>query len=140
MTKSQAREKLAREITRLTGQITEDGSIKNGTVTFGWFVRNRYLPLKEADWREETAKVKKILIKADLIEPFEDVRLENFDKFTLSSASINWPKLIPRTECCRSDLTCGLSLPRQSTRTFSPRTLRVWSDLLRTCGRSTRRR
>ncbi|HEX3472379.1 MAG TPA: tyrosine-type recombinase/integrase, partial [Silvibacterium sp.] len=26
---------------------------------------------------------KKILIKADLIEPFEDVRLENFDKFTL---------------------------------------------------------
>ncbi|MEA3148750.1 MAG: hypothetical protein QOI53_4415 [Verrucomicrobiota bacterium] len=40
MTKSQAREKLADEITRLTGQITEDGSIKNGTVTFGWFVRN----------------------------------------------------------------------------------------------------
>jgi integrase len=85
MTKSQAREKLAREITRLTGQVTEDGSIKNGTVTFGWFVRNRYLPLKEADWREETAKVKKILIKADLIDPFEDVRLENFDKFTLQN-------------------------------------------------------
>jgi integrase len=85
MTKSQAREKLVEEITRLTGQITEDGSIKNGTVTFGWFVRNRYLPLKEADWREETAKVKKIIIKADLIDPFEDVRLENFDKFTLQN-------------------------------------------------------
>jgi integrase len=85
MTKSQAREKLAEEITRLTGQITDDGSIKSGTVTFGWFVRNRYLPLKEADWREETAKVKKIIIKADLIDPFEDVRLEGFDKFTLQN-------------------------------------------------------
>jgi len=59
MTKTQARQKLESEIVRLTGQTIEDGTVKNGTVTFGWFVRNRYLPLKEADWREETAKVKK---------------------------------------------------------------------------------
>jgi integrase len=85
MTKSRAREKLAQEITRLSGQITEDGSVKNGTVTFGWFVRNRYLPLKESDWREETAKVKKLIITADLIVPFEDVRLENFEKYTLQN-------------------------------------------------------
>lgn len=85
MSKSQAREKLATEITRLSGQITEDGSVKNGTVTFGWFVRNRYLPLKESDWREETAKVKKYLIQTDLVDAFEDVRLENFDKFTLQN-------------------------------------------------------
>lgn len=85
MTKPQAREKLASEITRLSGQITEDGSVKNGTVTFGWFVRNRYLPLKEADWREETAKIKKYLIQVDLVDEFEDVRLENFEKFTLQN-------------------------------------------------------
>ena len=85
MTKLQAREKLAAEITRLSGQITEDGSVKNGTVTFGWFVRKRYLPLKEADWREETAKIKKYLIQADLVDEFEDVRLENFEKFTLQN-------------------------------------------------------
>jgi integrase len=54
-------------------------------VTFGWFVRNRYLPLKEADWREETAKVKRYLIQADLVDEFEAIRLENFDKFTLQS-------------------------------------------------------
>jgi site-specific recombinase XerD len=59
--------------------------VKNGTVTFGWFVRNRYLPLKEADWREETAKVKKLIITADLIVPFEDVRLEKFDKYILQN-------------------------------------------------------
>jgi integrase len=85
MTKPQAREKLAAEITRLSGQITEDGSVKNGTVTFGWFVRNRYLPLKEADWREETAKIMKYLIQADLVDEFEDIRLENFEKFALQN-------------------------------------------------------
>ena len=85
MTKTQARQKLESEIVRLTGQTIEDGTVKNGTVTFGWFVRNRYLPLKEADWREETAKVKKYLIQADLVDEFEAIRLENFDKFTLQS-------------------------------------------------------
>lgn len=85
MTKTQAREKLESEIVKLTGQTIEDGTVKNGTVTFGWFVRNRYLPLKEADWRPETAKIKKYLIQADLVDEFEDVRMENFDKFTLQN-------------------------------------------------------
>ncbi|WP_213804226.1 tyrosine-type recombinase/integrase [Granulicella sp. dw_53] len=83
MTKTQAREKLESEIVRLTGQTSEDGTVKSGMVTFGWFVRNRYLPLKQADWREETAKIKTYLIQADLVNEFEDVRLESFDKFTL---------------------------------------------------------
>jgi integrase len=85
MTKYEAREKLELEIKRLTGQITEDGVVKNGSVTFGWFVHNRYLPLKEADWKEETAKVKKYLIQADLVDAFEDVRLENIDKLALQA-------------------------------------------------------
>ncbi|QHN02729.1 tyrosine-type recombinase/integrase [Granulicella sp. WH15] len=86
MTKTQAREKLESEIVKLTGQTIEDGTVKNGTVTFGWFVRNRYLPLKEADWRgEETAKIKKYLIQADLVDGFEEIRMENFDKFTLQN-------------------------------------------------------
>jgi integrase len=41
------------------------------------------LPLKEAHWKEETAKVKTLLIQQYLIDDFEDVLLENFDKFTL---------------------------------------------------------
>jgi integrase len=85
MTKYEAREKLELEIKRLTGQITEDGVIKNGSVTFGWFVRTRYLPLKEADWREETAKVQKYLIQTDLVDNFGDVRLENIDKLALQT-------------------------------------------------------
>src|ERR1039457_605408 len=92
MSKFQAREKLESEIARLGGQSTGDRSMINGAVTFGWFVRNRYLPLKESDWREETAKVKKLIITADLIVPFEDVRLENFDKYTLQNHLIQLAK------------------------------------------------
>ena len=64
---------------------TGDTPLKNGAVTFGWFVQNRYLPLKEADWREETAKVKKYLIQADLVDRVRGLRLENFDKVTLQT-------------------------------------------------------
>lgn len=85
MTKYEAREKLEFEIKRLTGQITKEGVVRNGSVTFGWFVRNRYLPLKEADWKEETAKVKKYLIQADLVDAFQNVRLENIDKLALQT-------------------------------------------------------
>jgi integrase len=85
MTKFEAREKLELEIKRLTGQIAEDGVVRNGSVTFDWFVQNRYLPLKEADWKEETAKVKKFLIKADLVDAFRGVRLENIDKIALQT-------------------------------------------------------
>ena len=92
LTKTQAREKLAITITQQQGQVSEDGSVKNGSVTFGWLVRNRYLPLKEADWREETAKVKKLIITADLIIPFEGVPLENFDKYILQSHLNNLAK------------------------------------------------
>ena len=85
ISKFQAREKLEGEIARLGGQSTGDRSMINGAVTFGWFVRNRYLPLKEGDWREETAKVKKHIIEADLVDEFGDVRLENIDKFALQT-------------------------------------------------------
>lgn len=85
MTKYEAREKLELEIKRLTGQITKEWAVRNGSVTFGWFVRNRYLPLKESDWKEETAKTKKYLIQADIVDAFEHVRLENIDKLALQS-------------------------------------------------------
>lgn len=85
MTKFEAREKLATEIARLTGHTTEEGVVRNGSVTLRWFVHNRYLPLKEADWKEESAKVKKHLIEADLLAEFGEVRLERFDKLVLQT-------------------------------------------------------
>jgi integrase len=85
LSKFEAKEALEREITRVTGSVSNDRSATNVSVTFGWFVRNRFFPLKEADWREETAKVKKYLIEADLIEKFDEDRLEDIDKFALQT-------------------------------------------------------
>lgn len=85
MSKSQARERLEDELAKLGGRSSGDQVVPNGSVTFEWFVNNRYLPLKEGDWREETAKVKKYLIQADLVDTFGDYRLENFDKVILQA-------------------------------------------------------
>lgn len=83
MSKFDAREALEREIARMIGQLPSDKAVTSRSVTFGWFVRKRYFLLKEADWSEETAKVKKYLIERDLLDDFEEVPLENFDKFSL---------------------------------------------------------
>ena len=49
-------------------------------------VRSQPLPAIEGGGlEEETAKVKKHIIKADLVDEFGDVRLENIDKFALQT-------------------------------------------------------
>ena len=85
MSKSQARERLEVELAKLGGRSSGDQVVPNGAVTFGWFVKHRYLPLKEGDWRGETAKIKKYLIQADLVDAFHDYRLESFDKVILQT-------------------------------------------------------
>jgi integrase len=82
MTKFQARDALITEIAKRTGN-TPLPQADMKVITFGWFVRNRWLPLKEANWKEETARDKKCIIQKDLIEKFESDPLEHFDKFTL---------------------------------------------------------
>jgi integrase len=83
MTKFQARERLELEIAKQSGQNPAGRVMNDGAVTFGWFVRNRFLPLKEANWKPETAKVKKLLIQKDLIDSFDHMPLESFDRFIL---------------------------------------------------------
>jgi integrase len=84
LSKFEAREALQRELTKQVGQPGSPTRIMNdGSVTFAWFVENRFLPLKEAAWKEETAKTKTILIQRDLIDPLGEIPLANFDKFSL---------------------------------------------------------
>ena len=84
MTKTEARQALEREITKQLGQAGSPTRIMNdGSVTFAWFVTNRFIPLKEAVWKDETAKTKKFLIQSDLVEPLGEIPLANFDKFSL---------------------------------------------------------
>lgn len=81
MSKTQAREKLDSEIAKQAGRGTAPN--KDSRVRFGLFVRNRWYPLKEADWKPETARDKKCIIQKDLLDPFENISLEEFDKFQL---------------------------------------------------------
>jgi len=84
MTKTEARQALEREITKQLGQPGSPTRITNdGSVTLAWFVNNRFIPLKEAVWKEETAKTKKLLIQLDIVEPLGEIPLVNFDKFSL---------------------------------------------------------
>ena len=83
LTKFQARERLEQEVTKQTGMDSGSRVMNDGSVTFGWFVRNRFFPLKEANWKLETAKVKKLIIQKDLVETFDGIPLENFDRFAL---------------------------------------------------------
>jgi hypothetical protein len=85
LTKSEAREELQKEIAQQTGQHVNGRVMKDGSVTFGWFVRNCYLPLREANWKPETAKVKKTQIQRDLVEKFENVPMDVIDKFMLQT-------------------------------------------------------
>jgi integrase len=84
MSKFEAREALQREITKQVGRPGSPTRVMNdGSVTFAWFVENRFLPVKGAAWKEETAKTKTILIQRDLIDPLGEIPLVNFDKFSL---------------------------------------------------------
>ena len=48
MTKSEARDALTAEVTKQTGQnLLGSRVLKDSSTTFGWFVRNRYFPLRE---------------------------------------------------------------------------------------------
>jgi hypothetical protein len=59
--------------------------MQDGSVCLDWFVTNRYLPLKKADWSEDTAKNKTFLIQQNLVDDLGEISLENFDKFTLQT-------------------------------------------------------
>ena len=66
LTKFQARERLEQEVTKQTGMDSGSRVMNDGSVTFGWFVRNRFFPLKEANWKPETAKVKRLIIQKNI--------------------------------------------------------------------------
>jgi integrase len=83
LTKFHARERLEQEVMKQTGGDSGIRVMNDGSVTFGWFVRNRFFPLKEANWKPETAKVKRLIIQKDLVDVFDGIPLENFDRFAL---------------------------------------------------------
>jgi integrase len=85
MTKLAARNALRAEIAKQTGQSCSESVRKDSSVSFEWFVRNRYIPLREGDWRPETAKEKKSQIELDLVAGFGNYPLDGLDRFMLQT-------------------------------------------------------
>lgn len=85
MTKLEARTALRSAIAKRNGRNLEGRVLKDSSVTFEWFVRNRYFPVRKGDWRPETAKEKMAQIELDLIAKFGDYPLDAFDKFMLQT-------------------------------------------------------
>ncbi|MBB5059106.1 hypothetical protein HDF16_003829 [Granulicella aggregans] len=98
MTKDEAHAALRDEIAKKTGQIGDGRVLKDGSVTFEWFVRNRYFPLRQGDWRPETAREKKAQIEIDLIAKFGTHSLDSIDKFELQTHVNIWQRRTARTE------------------------------------------
>ena len=92
MTKGTAHAVLRDEIAKQTGQLGDGRILKDGSVTFAWFVRNRYFPLRQGDWRPETAREKKAQIEFDLIARFGTQALDSIDKFELQTHVNNLAK------------------------------------------------
>jgi integrase len=85
MTKLEAREALRTAIVKQTGHNPGGRALKDSSVTFEWFVRNRYFPLRKGDWRPETAKEKMAQIETDLVTKFGEYPLDSFDRFMLQT-------------------------------------------------------
>jgi len=85
MTKAEARDALRAEINKQTGANPDSKPRRDSSVSFAWFVRSRYFPLREGDWRPETAKEKKSQIELDLIARFGEYPLDGLDRFTLQT-------------------------------------------------------
>jgi integrase len=85
MTKLKAREALRAEIVKRNGQVPEGRVLKDSSTTFGWFVRNRYFPIRKGDWRPQTAVTKMDQIETDLVSKFGEYPMESLDRFVLQT-------------------------------------------------------
>lgn len=85
LTKLKAREALRAEIVKRNGQVPEGRVLKDSSTTFGWFVRNRYFPIRKGDWRPQTAVTKMDQIETDLIGKFGEYPMESLDRFVLQT-------------------------------------------------------
>jgi hypothetical protein len=85
LNKLKARNVLREQIAKLHGQVPEGRKLKDRSVSFEWFVRNRYFPVRQGDWRPETAVTKMDQIEIDLIDRFGEHPLDALDKFGLQT-------------------------------------------------------
>ena len=125
MSKYEAREALQREITKQMGEPGSPTRVMNdGSVTFAWFVMNRFLPLKEAAWKKRQPKLKRFSFSAISSSLSARFRWSTSTSSACNSTSTSWRQPGQRTEFCKCARIFGTSLRRQSIKTSLQRTQR----------------
>ena len=85
--KHQAEEKLQEIIRKENGKVGAVLSAPQAddSVTFGWFVKSKYLPIRRGRWRRATREKTEFEIKKYLVEEFADVPLRKLGLFELQT-------------------------------------------------------
>ena len=83
--KYEAEEKLQAIIRKKNGRIGQAAPVlqSDDSVTFDWFVREKYLPIRRGRWRPATREKTEYEIKKYLVEKFKNVALRNIGLFEL---------------------------------------------------------
>ncbi len=85
--KYQAEEKLEEIVRRENGKAGSAVSVSQAddAVTFGWFVKEKYLPIKRGRWRRATRDKTEFEINKYLVEEFKNVPLRTLGLFELQT-------------------------------------------------------
>lgn len=83
--KYQAEEKLEEIVRRENGKAAPTGPVlqADDSVTFGWFVKEKYLPIRRGGWRPATKEKTEFEINKYLVKEFENVPLRTVGLFEL---------------------------------------------------------
>src|SRR5262249_18475785 len=85
--KYEAEEKLEQIVRRENGRNGNDGSAvtvqADDAVTFGWFVKQKYLPIRRGRWRRATTDKTEFEINKYLVKEFKNVPLRTIGLFEL---------------------------------------------------------
>jgi integrase len=87
MRKHEAEAKLRDFITLFSGKTPAERAIlpPDDTVTFDWFVKEKYLPLQSGRWRTATKQTTTYEINHYLVESLKGTALRNIDLFTMQT-------------------------------------------------------
>jgi len=106
-----------------------------------WMVCSQPLSAPERGGLERRdCQGQEVFDSGDLVDEFEEIRLENFDKFTLQNHLNRLAKTRSKDRVLQIRSYMRAIFAEQSIRTSSPKILRVWSSLRPTSVRSIRPR
>lgn len=79
MTKHEAQRELRKIIDRETGLVRGSSARASSSVSFGWFARNRWLPVRELTWKASTKATNLQILNSYILPAWEKTALKEID-------------------------------------------------------------